>query len=74
MRALLEKIGDNPLQWGLVFVPILFACRWLKPESHTLLFILSVLAVIPLAALLTLKRGSGRVADGDIRAGAVVFA
>ena len=65
MKQLLEKIGDNPLLWGLVFVPILFACRWLKPESHTLLFILSVLAVMPLAALLSLATESVAHRTGD---------
>jgi Ca2+:H+ antiporter len=38
MKQLLTEIGHNPLLWGLAFVPILFACHWLKPESHTLLF------------------------------------
>lgn len=65
MKQLLEKIGSNPLLWGLVFVPALFACHWLKPESHTLLFILSVLAVIPLAALLSLATESVAHRTGD---------
>ena len=34
MKQLLKEVGDNPLLWGLAFVPILFACHWLKPESH----------------------------------------
>ena len=65
MKQLLKEIGHNPLLWGLAFVPILFACHWLKPESHTLLFILSVLAVIPLAALLSLATESVAHRTGD---------
>src|SRR6201997_4498321 len=65
MKSLLNEIGRNPLLWGLIFVPILFACHWLKPESYTLLFILSVLAVIPLAALLSLATESVAHETGD---------
>ena len=65
MKQLLKEIGHNPLLWGLAFVPILFACDWLKPEAHTLLFILSVLAVIPLAALLSLATESVAHRTGD---------
>jgi Ca2+:H+ antiporter len=65
MKQLLKEVGHNPLLWALVFVPILFAWRWLKPESHTLLFILSVLAVIPLAALLSLATESVAHRTGD---------
>lgn len=65
MKQLLKEVGNNPLLWGLAFVPILFACHWLKPESHTLLFVLSVLAVIPLAALLSLATESVAHRTGD---------
>jgi Ca2+:H+ antiporter len=53
MSHLLSEIRRNPLLWLLVFVPVLFACEQLEPESHTLLFVLSVLAIVPLAALLS---------------------
>jgi Ca2+:H+ antiporter len=64
-KRLRDEIRHQPLLWGLVFVPILFACHWLKPESHTLLFILSVLAVVPLAALLSLATESVAHRTGD---------
>ena len=38
--------------WLLVFVPVVFAAATLRPEAHALLFVLSVLAIVPLAALL----------------------
>ncbi|MBV8632085.1 MAG: calcium/proton exchanger [Silvibacterium sp.] len=65
MKQLLKEIGHNPLLWGLIFVPVLFAYHWLRPESHTLLFILSVLAIIPLAALLSLATESVAHRTGD---------
>lgn len=65
MKHLLKEIAHNPLLWGLAFVPILFVCQGLKPESHTLLFILSVLAIIPLAALLSLATESVAHRTGD---------
>src|SRR6201997_323472 len=65
MKRLLHEIGRNPLLWGLVFVPILFVWHWLKPESHTLLFILSVLAMLPLAVLLSQATESVAARTGD---------
>ena len=53
MKALLKEIRHNPLLWLLAFVPVVFVAAKLKPESHTLLFVLSVLAIVPLAALLS---------------------
>ena len=59
MKALLKEILPNPLLWLLAFVPVVFAAAKFKPESHTLLFVLSVLAIVPLAALLSLATESG---------------
>jgi Ca2+:H+ antiporter len=36
--------------WLLAFVPVVFVAAKLKPETHTVLFILSVLAIVPLVA------------------------
>jgi len=55
MSPLLKEIRHNKLLWLLVFVPVVFAAAKLKPEAHTLLFVLSVLAIVPLAALLPVK-------------------
>src|SRR5258706_8300349 len=65
MNPLLKEIRDNPLLWLLAFVPILFACHKLKPESHTLLFVLSVFAIVPLAALLSRATESVAAKTGD---------
>src|SRR5204862_7892626 len=53
MNALLEDIRDNRLLWLLVFVPVVFVAAKLKPEAQTLLFVVSVLAILPLTVLIS---------------------
>src|SRR2546430_16552782 len=53
MKLLLQEIRRNPLLWLLIFVPIALAAEKLNHEAHTLHFILSVLAILPLAVLLS---------------------
>jgi Ca2+:H+ antiporter len=65
MRALLKEIRHNPLLWLLVFVPVVFVTEHLKPEAHTLLFIVSVLAIVPLAVLLSHATESVAAKTGD---------
>jgi Ca2+:H+ antiporter len=65
MNALLKEIRHNPLLWLLVFVPAVFAAEHFKPEAHTLLFVLSVLAIVPLAALLSHATESVAAKTGD---------
>lgn len=65
MNPLLKEIRRNPLLWLLGFVPVLFALAKLKPDSHTLLFVVSVLAIVPLAALLSHATESVAAKTGD---------
>jgi len=65
MKQLLEEIRHNPLLWALAFVPVVFVVQRLEPESHTLLFVLSVLAIIPIEALLSLATESVSARTGD---------
>ena len=65
MNLLLKEIRHNPLLWLLAFVPVVFAAQKLKPEAHTLLFVLSVLAIVPLAALLSHATESVAAKTGD---------
>jgi Ca2+:H+ antiporter len=51
--------------WLLVFVPVLFVADALRPEAHTALFVLSVLAIVPLAALLSHATESVAAKTGD---------
>ena len=48
MKLLFQEIRRNPLLWLLVFVPIALAAEKLNHEAHTLHFVLSVLAILPL--------------------------
>src|SRR5213595_848695 len=65
MKTLFKEIRHNPLLWLLVFVPTVFAAAKLRPEAHTLLFVLSVLAIVPLAALLSRATESVAAKTGD---------
>jgi Ca2+:H+ antiporter len=65
MSALLKEIRHNPLLWLLAFVPGVFAASKFRPEAHTLLFVLSVLAIVPLAALLSHATESVAAKTGD---------
>src|SRR5437762_3582855 len=65
MNPLLNEIRHNPLLWLLALVPVVFAAQKLKPEAHTLLFVLSVLAIVPLAALLSHATESVAAKTGD---------
>src|SRR5512136_1786011 len=65
MSPLIKEIRHNPLLWLLAFVPVVFVAQNLKPEAHTLLFVLSVLAIVPLAALLSHATESVAARTGD---------
>src|ERR1700742_4050065 len=53
MNALLKEIRQTPLLWMLIFVPVVLVATTVVPAAHTLLFVLAVLAIVPLAALLS---------------------
>ena len=65
MLTLLNEIRRNPLLWLLAFVPVLFVAEALAPGAHTRLFVLSVLAIVPLAALLSHATESVAAKTGD---------
>lgn len=65
MGALVGLVRGRRLLWLLVFVPAVLAAEVLRPDAHTLLFVLSVLAVVPLAALLSLATESVAARTGD---------
>ena len=65
MNLLLKELRHNPLLWLLVFVPALFVGESMAPDAHTLLFVLSVLAIVPLAALLSHATESVAAKTGD---------
>jgi Ca2+:H+ antiporter len=65
MHLLLKEIRHNPLLWLLVFVPGLFAGEALASEAPTLLFVMSILAIVPLATLLSHATESVAAKTGD---------
>jgi Ca2+:H+ antiporter len=69
MKPLLEEFRHNPLLWLLILVPVVLVAQVAAPESHTLLFVLSVLAIVPLAALLSRATESVAEKTGDMVGG-----
>jgi Ca2+:H+ antiporter len=65
MNSLLKGIRHNPLLWLLAFVPVVLVAQKIKPEAHTLLFVLSVFAIVPLAALLSHATEAVAARTGD---------
>jgi Ca2+:H+ antiporter len=65
MALLLKEVRDNPILWLLAVVPLVFAAKAIDPEAHTLLFGLSVLAIVPLATLLSAATESVAARTGD---------
>jgi Ca2+:H+ antiporter len=65
MNLLLKEIRRNPLLWLLVFVPAVFIAEHLWADSPTLLFVLSILAIVPLAGLSSHATESVAAKTGD---------
>ena len=65
MNGLWHTLRANPMTWLLAFVPVLFIAQATNPEAHTRLFVLSVLAIVPLAGLLSHATESVAARTGD---------
>jgi Ca2+:H+ antiporter len=65
MSRILHALRRNPLLGLLVAVPAVFVTEQVAPESHTALFVLAVLAIVPLAALLSHATESVAAKTGD---------
>ena len=64
-RPLLREFRTQPLLWLIVFVPVVLVAERVFPTRHTLLFVLSVLAIVPLAALLSTATEAVAARTGD---------
>jgi len=64
-NPLVKDIRETPLLWLLVLVPAVLVGKRIAPTAHTLLFVLSVLAIVPLAALLSHATESVAEKTGD---------
>jgi Ca2+:H+ antiporter len=65
MKPLLHHIRTTRLLWLLAFVPVVLLLAGTRSQSHTLLFVFSVLAIVPLAALLSHATESVGAKTGD---------
>lgn len=70
MNPFIHELRQHPLQWLLLLgVPAVFIVHAVAPEAHTALFLLSVLAIVPLAALLSRATESVAAKTGDMIGG-----
>jgi len=69
VNPLFKEIRHDPLLWLLALVPVVLVAQLLEPEAHTLLFVLSVAAIVPLAALLSRATESVAAKTGDMIGG-----
>src|SRR5437879_9669580 len=65
MKPLIDLLRQNPILWMLIFVPVVLVAETIAPTAHTLLFVLAVLAIVPLAALLSHATESVAAKTGD---------
>src|SRR6267143_1608607 len=65
VKPLFHEIRRNPLLWLLLFVPVVLTFEKVEPGAHTLLFVLSVLAILPLAVLIRQATESVAAKTGD---------
>lgn len=65
MTQLLRSIRANRLLWLLAFMPLPLIVKTVSPHSDTLLFALSIVAIVPLAALLSLATETVAERTGD---------
>ena len=65
VSRLAHALRQDPLLWLLAAVPAVFIAERTSPESHTTLFVLAVLAIVPLAALLSHATESVAAKTGD---------
>lgn len=60
-----QRNPEYRLLWMLIFVPIVLLAEAAVPHSYTLLFVLAVLAIVPLAALLSHATEAVAAETGD---------
>lgn len=65
VKVLFLEIRRNPLLWLLVFVPVVLVVEKTNPHASTLHFVLSILAIVPLAVLLSHATESVAAKTGD---------
>ncbi len=65
MRGVTRALRERPILWLLGAVPSVFVVERAAPEQSTVLFLLSILAIVPLATLLSSATESVAARTGD---------
>src|SRR4051812_29250059 len=53
MRQFLKDLKSGPIFWMGALIPVVLVLHWTHAASHTTMFVLSALAIVPLAAFLS---------------------
>lgn len=69
MSKVVSAIRSNKILWLLAAVPLPIVAELLAPGAHTLVFMLSIVAILPLAALLSLATEQVAARTGDMIGG-----
>jgi len=69
VTRIIKEMCGTPLLWLLILVPAVLGAQIVAPEAHTLLFVLSVGAIVPLAALLSRATESVAAMTADMTGG-----
>ncbi len=64
-KRVMTELRQAPLLTLLIFVPLVMVAEHILPDAHTLLFVLSVVAIVPLAALLSRATEAVAAETGD---------
>ncbi len=65
MSGIGKELRRSPIYILILFVPVVLVMEHQRPDAHTALFLLSVLAIVPLAALLSRATESVAEKTGD---------
>jgi Ca2+:H+ antiporter len=65
----LKELRHNPIFWPLILVPGALIAAKLVPAAHTLLFVLSVLAIVPPLPCLVVQPNRSRRRPATLLAG-----
>ncbi|OWW05296.1 calcium:proton antiporter [Rhizobium sp. R72] len=64
-RVIADEVRRSPALALIVFVPVVILLERIVPDAHTLLFLVSVVAIVPLAALLSRATEAIAARTGD---------
>ena len=69
ISLLFHEVRTKPSYWFLLFVPVVLVYQSVNPAAHTIIFLLSVAAIVPLAMTLSRATESVSARTGDMVGG-----